>query len=53
MIEPSIVRELHGTKIEANISKKKTDPDHKKISRHNSKLNLCGTKTETSAYTEP
>ena len=47
------MRELHGTKIEASISKKKTDPDHKKISGHNSKLNLCGTKTENSAYTEP
>ena len=47
------MRELHGKKIEANISKKKTDPDHNKKSDHNSKLNLCGTKTENSAYTEP
>ena len=40
------MRELHGTKIEANISKKNTDPDHKKKSDHNSKLNLHGRKTE-------
>ena len=46
MIGPSIMRELHGTKIEANISKKNTDPDHKKKSDHNSKLNLHGRKTE-------
>ena len=42
-----MMRELHGAKMEANISKKNTDPDH------NSKLNLCGTKTENSAYAEP
>ena len=46
MIGTSIMRELHGTKIEANISKKNTDPDHKKKSDHNSKLNLHGRKTE-------
>ena len=25
-----MMRELHGAKMEANISKKNTDPDHKK-----------------------
>ena len=38
------MKELHGTKIEANISKEKTDPDHKIQTL---------SKFKYTAYTEP